>query len=72
MDIIITDESQRRLERYIDALVKDLELYRRVGLDILATQADERLFGIQLGLDMLGLHDLAMMAAAAQKFDTTE
>ena len=68
----ITDDKRRRIEEHISERKNTIELYRRAGLDELATQTDNWLFGFQLALDMLGLHELAMLAHIDDEVDTKE
>lgn len=68
----ITDEAQRRVERRIDIWRSELEAFRRNRETDLVTDLENRLFGMQMALHILGLKNLACVAEAAQKVDTNE
>ena len=66
-NITIQGECQEFLARRIEDWRRRLEVSRRHGQPDL--QVGNWLFGLQLGLDMLGLYDLARLAEAAQNVD---
>ena len=67
----ITDEEKRRIEQIIIRWSQKAKSHRKTR-DDLARQIDNWLFGLQVGLTSLGLHDLATLAEAAQQFDAKE
>jgi hypothetical protein len=67
MSVNITDEQRRSIELRIEKWRGEFDAYRFGGQISLAMQVGNWLFGLQIGLDMLGLNDLAKFAEDAQK-----
>ena len=68
----ITDEERAGIERIIGRWHKNAELHRMGGRHDQARQHCNWLFGLQVGLQALGLKDLALMADDAQNVDSYE
>jgi len=68
----ITDEEARIIELRIEKWRGEFDDYRLGGQISLAMQVSNWLFGLQVGLAMLGLYDLASLAEAAQEVKPKE